>query len=364
MLVLRTAVGVVALVIVLVIADLAGAFDGSGKGSATPGGGVSPSPGASTSASRTSTPATPTTADPSSAGVTTTTGPGPTPAATPVHHLVVAEARWTLPNTLSRMVVLPVPKGLEMIGGLLDGDTSSSLVRLISLPSGTAALDGRLATGVHDATGGSYKGGLYVFGGGASAEVSTVQRLSIGHVGVKVATLPAARSDLVEAQADGKVVLLGGYDGTNALADVLVSADGKTFTVLTQLPVPVRYPAEVVRGSAIYLYGGDVNRKPSDVIQKIDVAAGTATVVGHLPEAISHEAAFLFGSTVWLAGGTDPAGTSAKLFRSDDAVTFVRDGVLPSARSDAGAAMLGGVGYLLGGENGSRLKSVLTLRPG
>ena len=55
---------------------------------------------------------------------------------------------------------------------------------------------------------------------------------------------------------------------------------------------------------------------------------------------------------------------SAKLFRSDDAITFVRDGVLPLARSDAGAAMLNGVGYLLGGENGSRLKSVLTLKPG
>jgi hypothetical protein len=351
-------------VILLVIADLAGAFNGSGKGSATPGSGVSPSPGASTSAVPTSTPATATSAAASPAGTTTTTSVAPTTPSSPVHRLVVAEAKWTLPNTLSRMVVLPVPKGLEMIGGLLDGDTSSSLVRLISLPSGTAALAGRLATGVHDAAGGSYKGRLYVFGGGGAAEVATVQRLSIGHVAAKVGTLPAARSDLVEAQAGGKVVLLGGYDGTNALADVLVSTDGKTFSVLTQLPVPVRYPAPVVRGNAIYLYGGDVNGKPSDVIQKIDVGAATATIVGHLPEPLSHEAAFVFGSTVWLAGGTDPAGTSAKLFRADDAVAFVRDGVLPSARSDAGAAMLGGVGYLLGGENGSRLKSVLTLRPG
>ena len=67
---------------------------------------------------------------------------------------------------------------------------------------------------------------------------------------------------------------------------------------------------------------------------------------------------------MWLAGGTSTSGTSAALFRSDDAVTFVRAGVLPEARTDAGAAMLGGVGYLLGGENGSRLKSVLEIRPG
>jgi hypothetical protein len=260
--------------------------------------------------------------------------------------------------------VLPTPKGLQLIGGLLDGDTSSALVRLISLPSGKATLDGRLATGVHDAAGGAYKGSLFVYGGGGASEVDAVQRLSLGHVAAKAGTLPAPRSDLVEAQAVGKLVLLGGYDGTKALADVLVTTDGKTFTVLTQLPVPVRYPAAVVRGTDIYLYGGDVDRKPSDVIQKIDVAAGKATLVGHLPEPISHEAAFVFGSTVWLAGGTDPGGTSAKLFRSDDATTFVRDGVLPSARSDAGFAMLNGVGYLLGGENGARLKSVLTLKPG
>ena len=103
-----------------------------------------------------------------------------------------------------------------MIGGLLDGDTSSSLVRLITLPSGKATLDGRLATGVHDAAGGAYKGSLYVFGGGAASEVATVQRLSPGQVAAKAGTLPAPRSDLVEAQADGKVVLLGGYDGTKA----------------------------------------------------------------------------------------------------------------------------------------------------
>jgi hypothetical protein len=120
----------------------------------------------------------------------------------------------------------------------------------------------------------------------------------------------------------------------------------------------------VVRGGDIYLYGGDVDLKPTDVIQKIDVAAGTATLVGHLPEPISHEAALVFGGTVWLAGGTDPAGTSDRLYRSDDALTFTRAGSLPGPRSNAGVAMVGGVGYLLGGENGSRLDTVVMVKPG
>ena len=211
--------------------------------------------------------------------------------------------------------------------------------------------------------GASYKGRLFVYGGTGNGTVATVQRIDRGHVAVDAGVLPAPRADLVEAQAAGKVVLLGGYDGTNLLADVLVSSNGTTFTVLTRLPVPVRYPAVAVRGNDLYVYGGDVAGKPSDVIQKVDVVAGTATLAGHLPQPLSHEAALVFGSTVWLAGGTTTSGTSAALLRSDDALTFLKDGVLPEARTDAGVALVNGVGYLLGGENGSRLRSVVVIKP-
>ena len=346
----------------LVLADLGGAFSGKGKQAVAPAAG--PSTAAKAPAGST-TAAAPTSKAPSTGTrPATSSTPPPTVASTPVHKVTVAEATWTLPNTLSRMVVLAIPGGLEMMGGLLDGDTSSALVRLVALPSGKAALDARLSVGVHAAAGASYQGHLFVYGGTGNGTVATVQRIARGHVAVAAGALPAPRAGMVEAQAGGKVVLLGGYDGTNALADVLVSSNGTTFTVLTRLPVPVRYPAVAVRGNDVYLYGGDVAGKPSDVIQKVDVAAGTATLAGHLPQPLSHEAALVFGSTVWLAGGTSTSGTSAALFRSDDAVTFVRDGVLPEARTDAGVAMVGGVGYLLGGENGSRLKSVVLIKPG
>jgi hypothetical protein len=364
LLVLRTTIGVVVVLIALLLADLGGAFNGSGKGTTSPP--VTPA-GATqtpTASPKTSTSSAPGSKASTSVSPTTSASPTRTVTSTAVHKITAVDATWKLPNTLSRMVVLAVPGGLEMIGGLLDGDSSSSLVRTISLPSGKATLAGRLAIGVHNAAGAAYHGSLFVYGGGASTAQSTVQRIVLGHVAAKVGTLPAPRSDLVAVQVAGKVVLLGGYDGTNTLADVLVTSDGVQFTVLAKLPVAVRYPAPVVRGGDIYLYGGDVAGKPSDVIQKIDVAAATATLVGHLPEAISHEAALAFGATVWLAGGTDSAGTSAKLYRSDDAVTFTRAGSLPEARSDAGVAMLNGVGYLLGGEDGSRLGSVVVVKPG
>ncbi len=101
--------------------------------------------------------------------------------------------------------------------------------------------------------------------------------------------------------------MVGGYDGTHTLADVLVSTDGVHFRVLAQLPVPVRYPAVLVQGQSVLVYGGDVARRPVDDIQRVDLDAGKATVVGHLPLALSHEAAYVLGG-VSLAGRRDDLG--------------------------------------------------------
>ena len=349
-----------AVVLVLIVAALAGAFSGSGKSTADPG--VTTPARTSGTSSPAAASSTPTTR--SSAPVTTTSAASTTHAATAVHTVLATTSTWHLPTQLSRVVVLPVSGGLELIGGLLNGDQSSAKVDHLALPAGTVTADGTLATGVHDAAGAAYGGSLYVYAGGASSEVAGVQKVVPGGTSLSVGTLPDPRSDLVEVQVGDKVVLLGGYNGHRSLKDVLISSDGVHFTVLTQLPVPVRYPAAVVRGGQIWVYGGDVALKPSTVIQRIDVAAGKATVVGHLPEAISHEAGLVFGTTVWLAGGTIGSGTSDHLWRSDDGLTFVRAGSLPAPRSDAGVAMVQGVGYLVGGEGTNRFDTVVTIKPG
>ena len=327
-----------------------GGFGGSGKKAPTAAGASSTHPVAGKSAGTSTSPTTPGT-------VKHKAGP------TPVHRVSAVTEKWRLPTTVSRLVVLPTTGGLELLGGLLDGDTSSALVQHLALGSGKVTADGHLKTGVHDAAGAAYKAGLYVYGGGAASEVSSVQKVTRGATAAQVATLPAARSDLVAAVVGSKVVLLGGYDGAQSLADVLVSTDGIHFTVLTRLPVAVRYPAVLVRGGEIYLYGGDVDRKPSDVIQRINLKTAKAGVVGHLPMPISHEAALTFGTTVWLAGGVTPAGATSRLYRSDNGVVFTRAGSLPGPRSDAGVAMVHGVGYLVGGEAPGRLNTVVVLKP-
>jgi hypothetical protein len=351
----RLALAVAAVVVALVIAQLAGVFSGSKakpsalKPTATGSVGASPPAAAGTS---------------TGASTTTSVAPTTTHHPTVVHNVVATTSSWHLPAPLSRSVVLPVTGGLEVLGGLLNGDHSASAVRRIALPAGTVTSDGTLSPAVHDAAGAAYKDGLYVYAGGAASEVAGVQKAVSGSTATTAGSLPAPRSDLVAVQVAGKVLLIGGYDGVHTLADVLVSSDGVHFTVLTRLPVPVRYPAAVVRNGQVFVYGGDVSRKPVDDIQRIDVAAGTATVVGHLPEPISHQAGLVFGTSVWLLGGTTPTGTSGRMWRSDDGVRFTRAGSLPQPRSDAGVAMSHGVGYLVGGEGAHRFDTVVTVKPG
>lgn len=272
--------------------------------------------------------------------------------------------RWRLPVPLSRMVALAAPGGgVELAGGLLNGDHSSARVLRLDPATGRTTADGTLATGVHDSAGAVVGSHLFVYAGGASVEVSDIQRLVSGGSAAVVGSLTQPRSDLVVVTVDGKVVVLGGYSGTAALADVLASTDGVHFTVLARLPVPVRYPAVVVRGTNVYLYGGDVAKQPSDVIQRISVATGTAVVAGHLPRATGHAGALVLGGAVWLAGGTFPGGTSSRIYRSVDGVTFSQSGLLPGPRSDMGVVVLEGVGYLIGGETPTRTSSVVALRP-
>ena len=329
--------------------------------SCTSGGGLTATSTASVTVSpneaQTSSPTTPTVIATSAAGISVgSTTRARSLAAT---RLAVSTLGWRLPTPLSRMVALAAPGGgIELAGGLLNGDHSSARVLHVDLATGAVTDDGTLATGVHDAAGAVLGGSSFVYAGGAATEVSGIQRLTPGGPATQVGRLPEPRSDLVVVVAAGKVVVLGGYNGSATLADVLVSSDGVHFTVLARLPVPVRYPAVVVRGAEIYLYGGDVAKRPTDVIQRISLS-GDRNVVGHLPRPTGHAAAMVLGGAVWLAGGSTPAGTSYRIYRSLDGVTFAPAGRLPGPRADMGVVVAGGVGYLIGGETPARTSSVV-----
>ncbi|HWW54697.1 MAG TPA: hypothetical protein VNY84_13050, partial [Acidimicrobiales bacterium] len=158
----------------------------------------------------------------------------------------------------------------------------------------------------------------------------------------------------------GHTYVMGGFDGTHTAADVLQTDDGTSFRVVTQLPVPVRYPGIAVSGSTIYLFGGQVGSGQTADIQAIDVASGTARIVGTLPQALSEATAWTQQGQVFLAGGRVGSTIVRTIWRFDPAGgQAVAVASLPRPTADAPVAVIGTDAFLFGGEGPSRLNGIV-----
>ena len=290
--------------------------------------------------------------------------------------------------------------GLTVLGGLMAGGSSSAAVSTIDPGTGAIASAGTLATVVHDAAAGTIDGRTVVFGGGSPSTVAGVQSLQSPTIppagsatGWVIGTLPQPRSDLavasISAGRDGQATttdyVVGGYDGTHYLPDVLATTNGTNFTSVASLLVAVRYPAVAALGGKLYAFGGETASGGSATattdIQMIDPAAHLVTVVGHLPRALYGAAAFVIDDTIYVAGGQVPGGrTQTQIEAFVPSTHRVLDaGLLPQAVAFAGYATVGSgassVGYLVGGEVATQsgtdeagvasgsLRSVVSLRP-
>ena len=244
-------------------------------------------------------------------------------------------------------------------GGLTTSGSSTGAVVLIDPSTGNQTSLPSLATATHDAGGALIGNDIYVFGGGESTTTNLVQR--IGPNGsMKAGTLPQPRSDLSVAVADGKTIIVGGYNGSRLLPDVLSTTDGTHFTTFASLPEPLRYAAVAPTGSTVYVLGGTNGSTDSSDVQSIDVTTGKAAIIGHLPERLSHAAAASIGSEVWLFGGRVRGAASRAIYRFDPATrTATSAGSMPAAVSDAAAVVVGDVTYIIGGETSGPHNTVI-----
>ena len=299
-------------------------------------------------------------------------GPHPATAARPAHQarpgaamvLQVMPAPYQLPAAVSREVVLPGAGGLLIAGGLTASGASADTVISLDPVTGGTRTAGRLAQATHDAAGFILGGRAYVLGGGTASSVPTVQAFTPGTQAAVVGALTRARSDSAGVSAGPVGYVVGGYDGTIGDPEVLATRDGQHFRVAARLPVPVRYAAAAAAGGMIWVFGGQTRASATDVIQRVDLATGTAAVAGHLPQPVQGAAVISLNGWIFVAGGATAQGTSRTVFRFDPATSRVSvAGELPVPVGYAGAAVEGGVGYLIGGENGSRpVPTVTTFR--
>ncbi|MBO0775053.1 MAG: hypothetical protein J2P34_01960, partial [Actinobacteria bacterium] len=326
--------------------------------------------------------------------------PAPRQVATAAHPAAVMSGLlpWHLHAPLSREVVVPQGRRrLLILGGLTAGGVSANGVYAVRTRSGAAARVGTLAAPVHDAAGAALGRHALVFGGGSSATVASVKAFPRA----AAARLPAPRSDSVAVTIGSTAYVLGGYDGARPQPDVLATTDGRSFTTVAKLPVPVRYPAAAALAGRIYVFGGQALAgtragKPVNTIQAVDPARHSAAVIGHLPEPLAGAAAMTVGGELLLAGGetTAPqprrpgmgttqlsaaevsAGTAAEagtshthtvsaIWAFDPATRrLLRAGRLQVPVSHAGLAVTASAAWLVGGEShGSLVSAVQMVRP-
>lgn len=303
----------------------------------------------------------------------TTTGSSAAPA------IRATAASWSLAAPLSREVVLPGGSNhLVVAGGLLASQASSTQVERVDTASGAATPLTALPDPVHDAPGSLIGGRAYLYGGGSPDTVATVQRFGIPALGSNsppavASQLPQPRSDAATTTIGTTTYIVGGYDGTAPDPVVLATTDGQRFSPVANLAVPVRYPAVAALGGRIYIFGGEAVGGPSDGqavddIQEVDPAKRSATLIGHLPHPLAGASALNLGGRIYIFGGvTDTASAAATttIWAFDPgAVTVSSAGTLPVATSYAGAAVVRGRAWLVGGENtGTPMASVQVLAP-
>ena len=304
--------------------------------------------------------------------------PGSSPATSPTApsratQPIVADAGWQLPSARDREVALTDGTSVWLLGGRDPAKTSRTSVLQIDPTTGASSQVGDLPVGVHDAAGARLGGRLIVFGGGNSSTVATIQAFVPESGGSVIGDMPQARSDLATVTVGDRAYVLGGFDGTSFTPDVIQTTDGTSFTTVSSLPVPVRYPAAAVLDGKLYVFGGGLSggsesaTGDSTAIQEIDIVSGRARVLAELPHTLSHSTAVTVDGEVFVLGGRVDGAVSPQVWHFDrDAGALVAAGELPVAVSDSAAVVVRGVAYLLGGESAADepVASVATLRTG
>ncbi len=260
---------------------------------------------------------------------------------------------WRLPAPLAREAVAAGRHSVLVAGGMAPDGSSTGAAYELDLRSGHVERLPDLPVAVHDVGGVHASSGFLVVGGGNSSEQDVVQALDGRRRWSEQPALPTARSDLTAVAVQGRVFVVGGYDGgAPALADVLERTARSGWSVLARLPVAVRYPAVAVSGGQIWVIGGERAGVMVTTIQRIDVRTGRVRVVGHLPSPLGHASAVTLGHRILVVGGRTGQDqlTSTMWWFDPHTRALRRAGRLPTPLADSAVVTALGSAYLLGGE--------------
>lgn len=159
------------------------------------------------------------------------------------------------------------------------------------------------------------------------------------------ASLPTPRGALAVVEFQGKLLAIGGYDGTgNSPAVELYDPATDTWTAKAPLPTPRDHLAAVTVGPRVYAIAGRLNRdygRNLGVTEAYDPAADRWTKLADLPTPRSGITAGVIRGTIYVLGGEAPEGTfHANEAYSPETGRWRSMAPMPTSRHGLGSAVV------------------------
>jgi N-acetylneuraminic acid mutarotase len=161
-----------------------------------------------------------------------------------------------------------------------------------------------------------------------------------------------------------KVYFFGAYSGSTGTGIYVYDTSAKTFSTLsTTLPEAIASVTAVVKGTKIYLFGGETDSSSySSAIRVFNTADNTLTTLSTtLTSAMGHMAGACVGDKIYLFGGITTSGrvTTVQVFdTTNNIITTVA--ALPMILDDIGCAAVNKKIYLFGGTTSDSASSYPT----
>jgi hypothetical protein len=289
-------------------------------------------------------------------GATQTTAPKPKPkskarAAKPAASSALTVQRiGSLPQATSRISAIALPGGTVLALGGLTGSVSTN--EILAGPPSSLRVAGRLPVPTHDAAAALVGGSAYLFGGGEAVSTDAVIRVNpASGAAARAGSLGEPLSDLGAAVVNGHAFIVGGYTGAKYATGVLRFRPGASPSLVTRLPVGLRYAAVTAQGGRIYVAGGLATSGETRSVYAVDPAARSVRKVATLPHPVAHAALASLGGALYLLGGRTQAGAGVSAILRIDPVTgaVTPAGRLPQPLQDPAAVALGDRIVVLGG---------------
>ena len=278
----------------------------------------------------------------------------------PTQLSVVASA--TLPAPIERSSVVATKNGLMNLGGLDSSGNSTSNTYSIDITTNKKSQkvsinfgpSSNLQVPTHDAAAAYLGDAAYLFGGGQSSTVGTVERVQAGTATV-TGSLPDPRSDLSLVQTPSTAYIVGGYNGNVLDPNVLSTSNGSTFNTIGQIVYPVRYGAAALYENTMYVFGGESGGALTTNIQAIDLSTGQSEIVGQLPVALQGASAAVLNGQIYVIGGANQSGSmTSTIYQFDPSTAMVSiAGSLPTPIGYSGSSVYQNHIVIVGGETSS-----------